>query len=209
MQAFVRMNDVALPVPDANVNTDQIIPARFLRKQRADGFGQYLFHDLRFKEDKTHDDEHDDTARVRERADFPLNQPMFRNARIMVAGPNFGCGSSREMAVWAIADYGFRAVIAASFADIFFNNCVRNGILCVVLARDVVDTILAELEQAPGTRMTIDLERQNVELADRIYPFDIDPFNKKCLLQGIDGIDYTLQFSDQIAAYEARRVAPS
>src|ERR1700761_4248198 len=126
MQPFSRVEAVALPIADSNVNTDQIIPARFLRKQRADGFGQYLFHDLRF-------DEQD-----HERAEFALNRPAWRDAKIIVAGANFGCGSSREMAVWALPDYGLRPGLSTSFADIFFNNCVRNGVLCVVLPPEVV-----------------------------------------------------------------------
>jgi 3-isopropylmalate/(R)-2-methylmalate dehydratase small subunit len=196
MQPFLRVDAVALPIASSNVNTDQIIPARFLRKQRADGFGQYLFHDLRFD-----DHEH-------ERADFALNQPAYRDAQIIVAGPNFGCGSSREMAVWAIADYGIRAVIAASFGDIFFNNCVRNGVLCVVLPPDAVASLLVTLEDAPGAQLSIDLESQTVSSGDAAYRFDVDPFNRKCLLLGIDGIDYTLQFAERIAAFEARASAP-
>ena len=196
MQPFLRVEAVALPIASSNVNTDQIIPARFLRKQRAEGFGQYLFHDLRF-------DDHDN-----ERADFALNQAAYRDAQIMVAGPNFGCGSSREMAVWAIADYGIRAVIAASFGDIFFNNCVRNGVLCLVLPPEVVAGLLAMLEDAPGTTLSIDLERQIVGTRDADSRFEVDPFNRKCLLLGIDGVDYTLQFADRIAAFEARTSAP-
>jgi 3-isopropylmalate/(R)-2-methylmalate dehydratase small subunit len=195
MQPFQRVHDIAVPIAAANVNTDQIIPARFLRKQRAEGFGHYLFHDMRF--DAASEPPH-------EHADFPLNQPLFRDAKILVAGPNFGCGSSREMAVWAIADYGIRAVIAPGFADIFFNNCVRNGVLCVVLARDIVEKLLTLLASGPGTRIDIDLERQTVTAVHETYAFDVDAFNKKCLLQGIDGIDYTLRFSDKIAAFEAR-----
>jgi 3-isopropylmalate/(R)-2-methylmalate dehydratase small subunit len=194
MQPFLRLDAVALPLPDANLNTDQIIPARYLRKQRADGFGQYLFHDLRFDDDE------------RERADFPLNRDAYRHAEAIVAGPNFGCGSSREMAVWAIADYGIRAVIASRFADIFFNNCVRNGVLCVVLPQDTVAALLTSLEKRPGTRLVVDLERQTVTDADGlVHSFEVDPFHRKCLLEGLDGIDYTLRFSDRIAEFEARR----
>lgn len=193
MQAFVQLDAVALPIAASNVNTDQIIPARFLRKQRADGFGQYLFNDLRFDENG------------REISDFPLNQEAYRSPGAIVARKNFGCGSSREMAVWAIADFGVRAIVAPSFADIFFNNCVRNGILCVVLPEQDVEDILVQLEAKPGTKLHIDLEAQTLKVGEgSAYHFPTDPFNKKCLLQGIDSIDYTLRFADRIAEYEAR-----
>jgi 3-isopropylmalate/(R)-2-methylmalate dehydratase small subunit len=195
MQPFVRLDAIALPMAASNINTDQIIPARFLRKQRADGFGQYLFHDLRFDESGA------------EMAGFALNQAPYRAAGIIVARKNFGCGSSREMAVWAIADYGIRAVIAPSFGDIFFNNCVRNGLLCVVLAEAAVEGMLALLDAQPGAMFSVDLERQVVHAGSAgDYAFDVDPFNRKCLLQGLDSVDYTLQFADRIAEYEAREV---
>ncbi|HEY4068804.1 MAG TPA: 3-isopropylmalate dehydratase small subunit [Burkholderiaceae bacterium] len=194
MQPFLSLDAIALPLPAANINTDQIIPARFLRKERADGFGQFLFHDLRFD-----DDGH-------ERGEFALNRPPWRDAQIIVAGANFGCGSSREMAVWAIGDYGVRAVISSRFADIFFNNCVRNGVLCVVLPQEIVTRLLDALERRPGTRLAIDLERQTVtEAPGLVHAFEVDPFHKKCLLQGLDGIDYTLKFADRIKEFEARR----
>jgi 3-isopropylmalate/(R)-2-methylmalate dehydratase small subunit len=198
MQPFLQLEAVALPLPTANINTDQIIPARFLRKQRADGFGQYLFNDLRY------DDEQ------RERPGFILNQAPYRPSQIIVAGANFGCGSSREMAVWAIADYGVRALIAPAFADIFYNNCMRNAVLPVVLPAEAVATLLGLLDAAPGRTMAVDLEQQLVTAGPgQQYRFEIDPFNKKCLLQGIDEMDYTLRFADRIAAYEEReRAAP-
>jgi 3-isopropylmalate/(R)-2-methylmalate dehydratase small subunit len=193
MLPFVRLDAIAVPLPQGNINTDLIIPARFLRKQRAEGFGQFLFNDLRFDE------------AGQEIAAFPLNHAPFRAAQMIVAGPNFGCGSSREMAVWALSDYGIRAIVAPSFGDIFFNNCVRNGLLCVVLDAHIVEDLLALLERAPGTTLTVDLAEQTVHSpTPASYPFAVDPFNKKCLLQGIDGVDYTLQFADQIAAFEAR-----
>jgi 3-isopropylmalate/(R)-2-methylmalate dehydratase small subunit len=198
MQPFLQLEAVALPLPTANINTDQIIPARFLRKQRADGFGQYLFNDLRY------DDEQ------RERPGFILNRAPYRASRIIVAGANFGCGSSREMAVWAIADYGVRALIAPAFADIFYNNCMRNAVLPVVLPAEAVATLLGLLDAAPGRTLAVDLEQQLVTAGPgQQYRFEIDPFNKKCLLQGIDEMDYTLRFADRIAAYEEReRAAP-
>jgi len=196
MLPFLRVDAVSVPLPQGNINTDLIIPARFLRKQRAEGFGEFLFNDLRF-------DEAD-----QEISAFPLNQAAFRPAQIIVAGPNFGCGSSREMAVWALSDFGIRAIIAPSFGDIFFNNCVRNGLLCVVLEAPIVEDLLALLERAPGTTLTVDLDAQTVNSpTPASYPFAVDPFTKKCLLQGIDGVDYTLQFADQIAAFEARQKA--
>ncbi|WP_158902177.1 3-isopropylmalate dehydratase small subunit [Burkholderia sp. L27(2015)] len=199
MQPFLRLEAVALPLPASDVNTDQIIPARFLRKQRAGGFGQYLFHDVRF-------DDHE-----RERPEFVLNQTPYRGAKILVAGPNFGCGSSREMAVWALADYGVRALIASRFADIFYNNCFRNGVLPVVLPEEAVHALLELLRQTPGSMVQVDLESQQVTAGPHHcrhrYRFEIDAFNKKCLLQGIDEIGYTLGFADQIAAYERREVA--
>jgi len=199
MEPFLRLEAVALPLPVSDVNTDQIIPARFLRKQRAGGFGQYLFHDIRFDDDG------------RERPEFVLNQAPYRGAKIIVAGSNFGCGSSREMAVWALADYGVRALIASRFADIFYNNCFRNGVLPVVLPEAAVHALLALLQQAPGSTVQIDLEGQRVtaesEQDRHQYRFEIDAFNKKCLLQGIDEIGYTLGFADQIAAYERREAA--
>lgn len=194
MLPFLRVEAVAVPLPQGNINTDLIIPARFLRKQRAEGFGKYLFNDLRFDEAN------------QEIGTFALNQAAYRSAQIIVAGANFGCGSSREMAVWALSDYGVRAIIAPSFGDIFFNNCVRNGLLCVVLEAPIVDDLLALLEREPGSTLTVDLVTQTVHAsAPAAYAFAVDPFNKKCLLQGLDGVDYTLQFADQIAAFEARQ----
>lgn len=192
MQPFVHLRAPAMPLPVANINTDQVIPARFLRKQRADGFGQYLFHDLRYDE------------QGREIAEFALNQAPYRQPGIIVSRKNFGCGSSREMAVWAIADAGVRALVAPSFADIFFNNCVRNGVLCVVLPESQVEAILSSLQASPGAALAIDLQEQVLtDAAGAGHPFPVDPFHKKCLLQGIDSIDYTLRLADRIAAYEA------
>jgi 3-isopropylmalate/(R)-2-methylmalate dehydratase small subunit len=192
MKPFVSMEGIAMPMPSADVNTDQIIPARFLRKQRADGFGQYLFNDLRFDEEGS------------EQPDFVLNQPAYRHAQIIVAGDNFGCGSSREMAVWAIADYGFRALIAPSFADIFYNNCIRNGLLPISLPAAAVAALIEGVLINPARTIRIDLQAQLVSSGAERHPFDIDPFHKKCLIQGIDGLDYTLRLADRIAEYERR-----
>ncbi len=188
MQRFTTLEAVAMPMTQPNVDTDQIIPARFLQKLRKDGFGRYLFHDLA------------------ESAGFVLNRPAYREARILVAEQNFGCGSSRENAVWALYDRGFQAVIAPSFGDIFFNNCLKNGLLPVVLPPEAVAHLLASLE---GQKLKVDLESQLVTSHDSAeHRFDIDPFAKHCLLNGIDELDYTLSLMQEIAAFE-RSYTPS
>jgi 3-isopropylmalate/(R)-2-methylmalate dehydratase small subunit len=194
MERFVSLDAVALPIPQVNVDTDQIIPARFLRKPRSEGFGQYLFYDQRFRPDGL------------ENPAFVLNQPAYRSARIVVAGDNFGCGSSRENAVWALHDYGFRAAIAPRFGDIFANNCLQNGFLAVRLPEGIVARILATLAASAGIGLAIDLERQTVRLAglDDMH-FDIDPFARTCLLNGMDELGYTLSHMSDIDAYETRR----
>ncbi|MES2187453.1 MAG: 3-isopropylmalate dehydratase small subunit [Pseudomonadota bacterium] len=193
MTPFTTLEAVAVPLPQSDINTDQILPGRFLRKQRAEGFGQYFFHDLRFSEDGS------------ELPGFILNRPAYRRAQITVSGANFGCGSSREMAVWAVGDYGVRALVAPSFGDIFRANCIRNALLPVVLPAGVVQGLLDQLAQAPGSTIAVDLPQQTVTGADgRPHGFDIDPFHKKCLVQGIDGLDYTLRLADRITAYESR-----
>lgn len=180
MERFTRIESVALPIAQANVDTDQIIPGRFLQKPRREGLGQYLFHDVRHL----------------------LERPECRSAQVLVAGPNFGCGSSRENAVWALQDYGFRAVIGPSFGDIFFNNCLKNGLLPVMLPTDVVSRLLAGLEALPRT-VQVDLESQIVTLPGGARcEFEIDPFAKHCLLEGIDELDYTLSLMDDIKAFE-------
>jgi 3-isopropylmalate/(R)-2-methylmalate dehydratase small subunit len=193
MEPFTRLDAVALPLGRANVDTDQIVPARFLQKPRSDNFGAYLFHDLRF------DAQRGETA-------FALNHPAWRAARIVVAERNFGCGSSREHAVWALHDYGFRAAIAPSFGDIFAGNSIKNGFLPVVLPAPAVHSILAQLEASPGARMTVDLASQSVTAPDgSTHAFAIDPFAKHCLLEGLDEIAYTLSQLPAIEAYERGR----
>ncbi|SHI01012.1 3-isopropylmalate dehydratase small subunit [Pollutimonas bauzanensis] len=196
MQPFPHLDAPALPVPRSNVDTDQIVPARYLQKPRSDDFGQFLFRDLRFdKEGK-------------ENPDFMLNAPPYREARIVVAQDNFGCGSSREHAVWALHDYGFRAVIAPSFGDIFFSNALKNGLLPVVLPAAAVDHLLEMAQAEPGMRLVVDLPAQTVAAPDgAVYRFDIDAFSKKCLVEGLNEIDYTLQKADQITAFEQRYAA--
>ena len=184
MEPFVRLDAVAMPLPRANVDTDQIVPARFLKKPRSDNFGDYLFRDLRA-----------DPA-------FVLNQPAYKEARIVVAGRNFACGSSREHAVWALADGGFRAAIAPSFSDIFSSNALKNGFLPVVLPEDDVEQMLEMLAKNPGTRLTVDLQAQTVIAPGGTHRFEIAPFPKQCLIEGLDEIGCTLSQIEQVAAFE-------
>ncbi|HLJ19093.1 MAG TPA: 3-isopropylmalate dehydratase small subunit [Stellaceae bacterium] len=191
MEPFVRVEAVAAPMPVPNVDTDQIIPARFLRKPRKAGYGQYLFHDLRF----------DDAGQ--ERPDFVLNQRAYRPARILIADKNFGCGSSREHAVYALWDYGFRAVIAPSYGDIFYGNSLKNGFLPIVLPADAVADLRGQVQQRPGAPVIVDLEQQQVVGPDgRPHRFEIDAFRKHCLLKGVDELDFTLGHAAEIDAHE-------
>lgn len=193
MDRLEHIHAVAAPMPRPNVDTDQIIPARFLQKPREPGLGDCLFRDLRFQTDGS------------ENPDFVLNQPANRAARILVAEANFGCGSSRENAVWALYDHGFCAVIAPSFGDIFVNNCLKNGLLPIRLAADVVADLLARLGREPGLAIAVDLATQTVTLPDgTVHHFEIDPFAKHCLLNGLDELDYTLAHTADIAAFEQR-----
>ena len=194
MEAFQRLDAVAAPMPVPNVDTDQIIPARFLRKPRKDGYGQYLFHDLRFEDSGG------------ERPEFVLNRPAYRGARILVADKNFGCGSSREHAVYALWDYGFRAVIAPSFGDIFYENSFKNGFLPIVLPVETATALCRALEAKPGARMQVDLAAQEVIGLDGTrHRFDIDAFRKECLLRGIDELDFTLSHRGEIEAFERQQ----
>ena len=187
MEPFKLLESTVVPMPESNIDTDQIIPARFLQKPRRDGCGPWLFHDLRY------------FPTGEENPTFVLNQPRYRAARILAAGDNFGCGSSRENAVWALYDYGFRAVIAPGFGDIFFNNCLKNGLLPVRLPRNVVDRLLAaDSEQV----VKVDLNAQTVSFGQAQVGFEIDPFTKHCLLNGVDELGYTLTRLDEIAEFE-------
>jgi 3-isopropylmalate/(R)-2-methylmalate dehydratase small subunit len=191
MEPFVALDAVALPIATANVDTDQIIPARFLYRQRGEGWAQLLFHDLRFNDDGS------------PRPQFVLNQPAYKDARIVVAQRNFGCGSSREHAVWCLYDYGVRAVIAPSFGDIFRNNSYQNGLLPVILPTDVVEGLIAAVEREPGAHIRVDLEAQKVTAPDGTeHGFDIDPFRKQCLLAGTDDMGFTLGLKGNIEAFE-------
>lgn len=193
MEPIDRFDAVAAPMARPNVDTDQIIPARFLQKPRDGGVGEFLFRDLRFQPDGA------------ENPDFILNQPHHRGARILVADRNFGCGSSRENAVWALHDYGFRAVIAPSFGDIFASNSLKNGLLPIRLPDEVVHGLLARLTEDPGLSIAVDLTEQTVTLPDgSVHGFDIDGFAKHCLLNGLDDLDYTLSHLSDIAAFERR-----
>ncbi len=197
-EPFGKMESIALPLARENVDTDQIVPARYLQKPYADDFGPYLFRDLRA-----------DAAGM-PRADFVLNQPAYAGARVIVARHNFGCGSSREHAVWALYDHGFRAAIAPSFGDIFYNNALKNGFLPIVLAADVVDALLLAIQARAGARVAIDLETQTVRTPDvHVHRFAIDTFARDCLLAGHDEIDYTLALSGLITEYESRHGMPT
>lgn len=194
MTPFVHLTATAMPLARPNLDTDQIIPSRFLSRDRDDGtMGDVLFRDLRF------------TADGVERPDFVLNRAPYRDAQIIVGERNFGCGSSREAAVWALYDYGFRAAIAPSFGDIFRNNCLKNGMLPVVLPRAAVDDLMAQLQAGPGAAVSIDLPAQIVIFPDgAAHGFDIDPFGKECLVNGVDELGYTLTLCEQISAFENR-----
>lgn len=193
MEAFLTLDEIAVPMPAVNIDTDQILPARFLPKLRAEGLGPCLFHDLRFD------------AGGGEQPDFVLNQPIYRRARILVAGRNFGCGSSRESAVYALYDGGFRAIVAAALGDIFHANCLKNGLLPVMLPEGVVTDLLATLAAQPGRRLQVDLQSQTLTAPDgRSHHFEINGMRKHMLLNGVDEIDYTLGLVAEIEAFERR-----
>lgn len=193
MNPFTVHKGVAAPLDRSNVDTDLIIPKQFLKKTERTGFGKHLFHEMRYL----------DYEGTRESPEFILNRDVYRKATILLARDNFGCGSSREHAPWALADFGFRCIIAPSFADIFYNNCSKNGILLVRLKEPEVDELFKAVSAKPGAEITADLPAQTVTCSDgKTYKFDIAPFFKDCLVKGLDHVDWTLQFSDQIAAYE-------
>lgn len=192
MERFTSIDAPAVPMRQANIDTDQIIPARFLQKPRELGMEAFLFHDLRFDD------------RGVKRSEFILNAPAFDRARVLVSGRNFGCGSSRETAVYALMDYGFRAVIASSFGDIFFNNALVNGLLPIVLAPSQVDALLLALEAELGAHVRVELERQQIHSpSGECVHFEVDPFRKRCLLDGVDEIGFTRAFEPQVLAFES------
>jgi 3-isopropylmalate/(R)-2-methylmalate dehydratase small subunit len=191
MEKFTRLTAKACPISAVNLNTDQILPARYLKWPRAKGLGKVLFQDLRFDADG------------RERPDFPLNQPAWRDARIVVGGRNFGCGSSREAAVYALYDYGIRCVIAPSFGDIFSGNAVQNGLLTALVTDDDVAAMMAMLDAEPELPVTVDLEDQKIGCGERTFIFSIDPVRRARLLNGWDDIALTESFRDRISAFHA------
>jgi len=192
MKAFTKLTGLVAAMDRANVDTDQIIPKQFLKRIERTGFGEFLFWDWRRTADGK-DDPH-----------FELNQPATKGATVLLAKRNFGCGSSREHAPWALEDYGFRSVLAPSFADIFYNNCFKNGMLPIRLTEEQVDDLFARVAKHPGYRLTVDLETQTItDEFGLSIPFDVEPFRRHCLLNGLDDIGLTLAHADKISAYEA------
>jgi 3-isopropylmalate/(R)-2-methylmalate dehydratase small subunit len=205
VEPFQVHSGLVAPLDRANVDTDAIIPKQFLKSIRRTGFGPNLFDAWRYLD---HGEPGKDDSKRPLNPDFVLNQPRYREASILLARANFGCGSSREHAPWALLQYGFRAVIAPSFADIFFNNCTKNGLLPVVLPELVIDRLFHEVAAHVGYRLTVDLPRQKVVEPDgREHDFDVAPFRKYCLLSGFDDIGLTLRHKDRIEAFEQRRLA--
>ncbi|KGJ12754.1 3-isopropylmalate dehydratase small subunit [Paracoccus sanguinis] len=193
MTPFTTLTGIAAPMPLVNIDTDMIIPKQFLKTIHRSGLGKNLFDEMRY------------TADGSENPEFVLNKPAWREAQIIVAGDNFGCGSSREHAPWALLDYGIRCVISTSFADIFYNNCFKNGILPIVLPEPAVAALMRDAENGANARLTVDLEAQTVTGADgTAYPFEMDPHRKHCLLNGLDDIGLTMEKAPAIDAYEAR-----
>ena len=194
MEKFTKLDGVAAPMPMINCDTDRIIPARFLKTIKKTGLGVNLFNDVRFSEDGS------------EKPDFVLNKGPYREAKFLVAGENFGCGSSREHAPWALMDFGIKCVIAPSFADIFYNNSFKNGVLLITLPQEQIDRLMDDAEKGANARMAVDLESQEITRPDgETIPFDIDPHRKHCLLNGLDDIGLTMQKDEKISTYEGAR----
>ncbi len=191
MEKFTTLEGVAAPFPMIDCDTDRIIPARFLKTIKRTGLGKNLFNDVRFSEDGS------------EVPDFVLNQPAYRASKLLIVGANFGCGSSREHAPWALSDFGIRCVIAPSFADIFYNNSFKNGMLLITLPQEIVDKLMEDAENGENARLAVDLEKQHITRPDGdVIDFEIDAFKKHCLLNGLDDIGLTMQKQDKIAAFE-------
>ena len=196
MEKFNKLTGIAAPMPLVNIDTDMIIPKQFLKTIKRSGLGVNLFDEMRYTQDGA------------EIADFVLNQPAYRSAEILIAGENFGCGSSREHAPWALLDFGIRCVISTSFADIFYNNCFKNGILPIVMPQEVIDTLMADARKGANARQTIDLVEQTVATSDgQVFPFDVDAHRKHCLLNGLDDIGLTLEKAASIDSFEQRAQA--
>jgi len=204
MQKFTRMEGVVAPLDRANVDTDAIIPKQFLKSIRRSGFGVNLFDAWRYLD---HGEPGMDANRRKPNPDFFLNQPRYKGASILLARKNFGCGSSREHAPWALGDFGFRALIAPSYADIFYNNCFKSGLLPIVLPESQVDRLFHDVAAFPGFRLVIDLGAQTVAYPDgsQVFAFEVDSFRRNCLLNGLDDIGLTLQHVEEIKAFEAKR----
>jgi 3-isopropylmalate/(R)-2-methylmalate dehydratase small subunit len=204
MQAFTALDSLVAPLDRANVDTDAILPKQFMKSIRRTGFGPYLFDEWRYLD---HGEPGMDCATRPLNPDFPLNLPRYQGAQILLARENFGCGSSREHAVWALDGYGIRALIAPSFADIFYGNCLRNGLLPVVLGSAAVDALFAAVQATPGFQLRIDLPNQTIATPDgTTLGFEIDAFRKDCLLRNLDDIELTLQHAADIRSYETRRL---
>ncbi|MCI4663567.1 MAG: 3-isopropylmalate dehydratase small subunit [Neomegalonema sp.] len=196
MDKFTTLTGVAAPMPLMNVDTDMIIPKQFLKTIKRTGLGAHLFEEMRFEADGS------------ERPDFVLNKPAYRDATILVAGDNFGCGSSREHAPWALLDFGIRCVISTSFADIFYNNCFKNGILPIVVSQEELDKLLDDADRGANATISVDLEAQEISGPDGgVISFDIDPFRKRCLIEGLDDIALTMEKSASIDSFEAKNRA--
>jgi 3-isopropylmalate/(R)-2-methylmalate dehydratase small subunit len=193
MDKFTTLDGIAAPLPMINVDTDKIIPKQHLKTIKRSGLGSVLFDELRFRADGS------------ENPDFILNKPAYRHAKVLVAGENFGCGSSREHAPWALLDFGIRCVIASSFADIFYNNCFKNGILPIKLPQEIVDELMDDARKGANARLSIDLEKQTITRPDGgVVSFEIDPFRKHCLLNGLDDVGLTLEKAPAIASFEEK-----
>ena len=193
MEKFEKLSGVAAPMPLVNIDTDMIIPKVFLKTIKRSGLGVNLFDEMRYDREGN------------EKTEFVLNKAQYREAKILVAGDNFGCGSSREHAPWAIADFGIKCVISTSFADIFFNNCFKNGILPVVLPQDQVKVLMSDAEKGANSIIEVDLEKQTIASSGgEVFTFDVDPFKKHCLLNGLDDIGLTMEKESDITAYEAK-----
>ena len=193
MDKFTTLTGIAAPMPLVNIDTDMIIPKQFLKTIKRSGLGVNLFDEMRYD------------AEGAEKPDFVLNQPAYRDAQILVAGDNFGCGSSREHAPWALLDFGIRCVVSTSFADIFYQNCFKNGILPVVLPQEAVDVLMKDAEKGANARMTVDLTTQTITSSDgEVFSFDVDQFKRHCLLNGLDDIGITMEKAETIDGYEKK-----
>ncbi|MFT5594393.1 MAG: 3-isopropylmalate/(R)-2-methylmalate dehydratase small subunit [Oceanicoccus sp.] len=203
MEPFVKQSGIVAPMDRANIDTDMIIPKQFLKSIKRSGFGPNLFDELRYLDEGQPDA--DNSGRPLN-PDFVLNQPRYKGASVLIARENFGCGSSREHAPWALEDFGFRTIIASSYADIFFNNSFKNGLLPIVLDEEIVDGLFKDVLANDGYELTVDLENQNIVKPNGdTIPFEVDSFRKHCLLNGLDDIGLTLQDADDIKAYEDKR----